>query len=297
MANLITLAEVYTTILDEAYKKGLLTSDLEADPSLVQLSGDGDTLRIPKVSTDGLGDYDRATGYPSGSVDFSWETHTFTVDRAVEFLIDRQDNLETLDIVFAATAGQFARMNVQPEIDAYRFAILAANAGTVINADITATDTVEAVDTAVAQMDNDEVPEENRLLYVTPTVYKNIKNADLFTRDVVNIGDRNVPAYDNMPIIKVPQSRFYTGITLNDGSTSFGYTATTGLTDYEISFMIVYKAASLGVVKQNQVKIFDPETNQDTDGWKMQTRLYHDLFVPDNKVNGIYTHTKATAIA
>lgn len=297
MANTINLAKKYTQFLDEVYKKGMLTEDLEADPALVREGATVDTILLPKITVDGLGDYSRDTGYPDGSVTFEWETHTFTTDRAVEFNIDRQDNLEALDQVFAATSSQFARTAVAPEIDAYRFAELSSSASNVVHADLSKTDTVEAIDTAIATMDSAEVPEENRILYVTPQIYNNIRNADLFERNVMDIEDRSISVYDNIPVIKVPQSRFYTGITLNDGSATFGFQATTGGTEYEINFMLVHTSAALGIIKQNNMKVFDPDTNQDTDAWKMQNRLYHAMFTPDNKTEGIYVHTKGSTIA
>ena len=113
----------------------------------------------------------------------------------------------------------------------------------------------------------------------------------------MDIGDRSFDTYDGIPVVKVPQGRFYTGITLNDGSSDFGYTKTTGGTEYELNFLLVHDAAALPIVKQRQLKVFDPDTNQQTDGWLMQSRVYHDVFIPDNKTVGIYAHTKGTAIA
>jgi hypothetical protein len=41
------------------------------------------------------------------------------------------------------------------------------------------------------------------------------------------------------------------------------------------------------------MKVFDPDVNQAKDAWLFQYRLYHDAFVYDNKVKGIYLHNKA----
>lgn len=96
--------------------------------------------------------------------------------------------------------------------------------------------------------------------------------------------------YNDMPITWVPKSRFYTGITLNDGSTNWGYSKSEGAQD--INFMVIYPPAILQVVKFSLPKIFDPDTNQDKDAWKFQFREYHDAFVYDNKAKGIYLHAK-----
>lgn len=295
MANSIALAKKYTTYLDEVYKRGLTSDVLSIPQELVRNGQNAGEILLPKIALDGLGDYDRASGYPSGSVNFSWETHALTQDRGVEFTIDRQDNLQALDSVFTFTASQFSKQEVVPEIDAYRYAQIASNAGKTVKADLTASDTVEAIDAAIVELEDSEVSKEGMRLFMTPQIYSNVRNSDLFERDIMDIGDRSFDTYDNIPVVKVPQGRFYTGITLNDGSSSFGYSATTG--EYELNFLLVHDAAALPVVKQRQLKVFDPDTNQNTDGWLMQSRVYHDIFVPDNKTVGIYAHTKGTAIA
>jgi hypothetical protein len=297
MANSITLAKKYTTYLDEVYKRGLTSDVLSIPQELVRDGQNAGEVLLPKIALDGLGDYDRATGYPTGSVNFNWETHTLTQDRGVQFTIDRQDNLEALDSVFTFTASQFSKQKVVPELDAYRYAQIASNAGTTVNADLDKTNAVEAIDAAIVELEDNEVNKEGMRLFMTPQIYSDVRNSDLFQRDVMDIGDRTFDTYDNIPIVKVPQGRFYTGITLNDGSSTFGYSATTGGTDYELNFLLVHDAAVLPIVKQRQLKVFDPDTNQKTDGWLMQSRVYHDIFIPDNKTVGIYAHTKATAIA
>ena len=119
----------------------------------------------------------------------------------------------------------------------------------------------------------------------------NLRNSDLFERNIMDIGDRTVSTYDSIPVIEVPQSRFNDEITLNDGSSDFGFTASGN----DINFMIVHQEAALPIVKQQQLKVFDPDTNQQKDGWLMQSRVYHDIFTPDNKVDGIYLHTENIA--
>jgi len=291
MANTIELAQKYTTLLDEQYKRELTSSVLSIPDELVrQAQGAGEIL-LPKIVVDGLGDYDRATGYPEGSVNFSWETHSLGQDRGVEFTIDRQDNEEALDSVFTFASSQFARTKVAPEFDAYRYAQLAAKAPTAqtVNADLTVSDTVEAIETALVSIDNNEVPREGLYLFASPQTISNMRNSDLFDRQMAQIGDRKVDTYDNIPVIKVPQSRFNDAITLNNGASTYGFSATGNA----INFMLVHQSAGLPIVKQQELKIFDPNTNQRKDGWLMQSRVYHDIFTPDNKVNGIYVHTEA----
>ena len=291
MANTINLAKKYTTLLDAQYKKELTSDVLSIPQELVREAQNVGEVLLPKVTVDGLGDYSRADGYPSGDVTLEWQTHSLDQDRGVSFTIDRQDDMEALDSAFAFVSGQFSRMHVAPELDAYRYAQLADVAGNKVDADLDETNTVEAIETALVTMKNDEVPQQGLYLFASPQVMSNLRNSDLFERNIMDIGDRTVSTYDNIPIIEVPQGRFADEITLNDGSTDFGFTASGN----DINFMIVHQGAALPIVKQQQLKVFDPDTNQQKDGWLMQSRVYHDIFTPDNKVNGVYLHTENIA--
>ena len=111
--------------------------------------------------------------------------------------------------------------------------------------------------------------------------------------------NREVDTYDEMPVIRVPQSRFYTAVTLYDGTTSGqtagGYVGTTG--GYKINFMIVHPSAVVKATKHVLPRIFTPDENQAADAWKFDYRVYHDTFAYDNKVKGIYLHRGATALS
>ena len=107
--------------------------------------------------------------------------------------------------------------------------------------------------------------------------------------------DRRVMTLDGMQVIMVPQTRFYKGITLDAGaSASAGGFSKTASTGRDINFMLIDPAAVLQATKLAQLKIFTPEENQSADAWLFQYRLYHDAFVYDNHVKGIYSHIKAS---
>ncbi|MFQ7062117.1 MAG: hypothetical protein ACLRQY_05200 [[Clostridium] leptum] len=106
--------------------------------------------------------------------------------------------------------------------------------------------------------------------------------------------------YDGMRVIKVPKGRFNTGITLNDGlsagETKGGFTVPAS-TSYPINFMIIHPSAVVQIAKHVDPRIFSPQVNQSADAWKFDYRIYHDAFVENNKVAGIYLHRAATANA
>lgn len=295
MANSIALAEKFLPILDGIYQRESLTARLLGANSLIRFNG-ANKVSIFKTDMSGLADYSRANGFVNGDVNAGWEDYTLTKDRGIGLGVDRMDNEETLGMAFGTLAGEFMRTKEIPELDAYRFAAMASASGvSTASADITvgSTDVPALIDAAEQQMGDDEVPYEGRLLYVSEKAYAGLKSK--ITRILANENGVNheVEVYDGMPIIRVPQVRFNTAVTLFDGSENFGYAPTAG--GYKINFMIIHPSAVLPVVKHDIVKIFSPDENQTADKWLFQTRVYHDCFVLDNKVKGIYVHKASTA--
>lgn len=278
--NNIELAQKFIPVLDAAYKKASLSSILDVP---TQVSFDGtNTVKVMKVTTTGLGDYSRANGYAKGNVNVEWEPFTLNEDRSAELEVDRMDDEETLGQAFGMAVSEFNRLNVGPELDAYRFAKYASMAGigSATGALETGAAVIAALRTATTTMDESEVPAEDRVLFITPTL-KGIVD-DLDTTKSKEVLKRFGA------VIEVPQTRFYTGITLNSGADAWGYTK--GADAANINFLVVAKSAIIQAKKLALPKIFSPDENQTKDAWKFQYRLYHDAFVYENKVNGVYLH-------
>ncbi len=299
MANNIALAEKYLPLLDEKYKKESVTSILDAPEELVMQTQQAKTVLIPKMLLQGLGDYDRNNGYVDGDVTLEWESHTFTQDRGRSFSIDNYDNIETMGVAYGKLAGEFIRVHVAPEIDTYRLNTYYNNAGTTVTGTLTENDILLAIDTGVEVLDDAEAPEEDRVLFVSSEVYKLMKNSPTISRritvDESNKGviNRKIEKFDELILRKVPKTRFNTLITLNDGTTAgqeVGGYITSG---QDINFMIVSKSAVAQITKTALPRIFDPTVNQLANAWKFDYRIYHDAFVMDNKVDGIYAHAKS----
>lgn len=298
--NSIALATRYLPILDEVYKQSAKTSILDTANERVRFTG-ANTVELFKTSMDGLGDYNRNAGFPTGSVTGTWEALTLDQDRGRSFLVDVCDNDATLGMAFGTLVGEFLRTQVVPEVDAYRFAKYATNAGTKVNADITVgtTDVPGLIQTAEQVMGDAEVPVEGRVLFISETAYAGLKAK--ISRFVMN-DDRGVQTtvdyYDDMRVIRVPKGRFNTAINLLDGVSAGeeagGYTVPAS-TSYAINFMIVHPSAVAQIVHHVVPRIFSPEVNQQADAWKFDYRLYHSAFVESNKVNGIYLHRASTA--
>lgn len=294
VGNSISLAQKFLPLLDEIYKRQSLTSILDTAEGRVQWTG-ADTVKLFDITTVGLANYSRNGGYVPGDADGSWDPYQLTVDRGRSFSIDNMDNEETLGMMMGNTLSQFERLQVVPEIDAYRFAKWAStsNVCTATGTLNASSDVAALIQDAEAVMDDNEVPYEGRILFVSPTCYKYLK--DDIEKMVINPDTNvqtNIEVYDDMRVIRVPQARFNTAVTLatsTDSAGQGGYTATGN----DINFMIVHPSAILQVVKHNPIRIFSPEVNQEADAYKLNYRVYHDTFVTKNKVKGIYVHSKA----
>ena len=291
MANSIALSKIYTNLLDEVYKNSALTAVLESDASLARAGANANEIVIPKLSMSGLADYKRNSGYVNGDVTLNWETVQFNYERGRMFQVDDMDNEETQNIAFGRLAGEFIRTKVVPELDAFRFAKYAAvtGAGTATGTLATGADVIAALRTAISSMDEAEVPMEDRYLFITPTLLGLVE--DLDTSKSKEVLSRFAT------ITKVPQTRFYSAIKLNDGTSSGeeagGYVKASGAVD--LNFEIIHKPATLQFTKHAVPKIISPEQNQDADAWKYGYRNYGLCDTYENKAAGIYVHKKASS--
>ena len=289
MPNVINKFAKYVPLLDEVYKKEALTSVLDSDASLAQAGANANEIVIPKIDMDGLGDYDRNSGYTNGDVTFTNETVQFNYERGRMFTVDAMDDEETVGLAYGKLASEFIRTKVAPEGDAFRFAQYAGTTGVSSTSGTLSTgaDVIAALRTATTNQDEAEVNTESRYLFITPTL-KGLVD-DLDTTKSKEVLKRFTQ------VIEVPQTRFYTAIDLKDGKsigeTTGGYAKAEGGKD--INFMIVEKSAVMQYNKHIAPKVVTPEANQDADAWKFGYRKYGLADVYENKVAGIYVHHKA----
>ena len=289
MANSIALFKKYIDKLDEVYKQASLTADLDADSTLVQAGANANEIIIPKMSMDGLGDYSRNDGYVQGDVTLTNETVQFNYERGRKFGVDRQDNAETAGVAFGRLGAEFTRTKAVPELDAFTFAKIAgtSNISTTTGTYANGEAWLGALVTAQTAMDDAEVPADSRILYITPEGFNSIHAVDTTkSREVLASFSK---------IVKVPQSRFYTKITLNDGTTegqkAGGYVKASDGKD--INFLIVEKSAIIKYPRILVNKIVSPDDNQTDDKWLFFYRAYGLVDVYDNKVAGVYLSSKA----
>lgn len=269
----INLVTEFAPYVDEKFsaesKKSLLTNN-DFDWSGAH------TIKVYKVSTASMGDYDRAgTGANASrygklqSLDATTEELTLGKDRSFTFAIDKLDEDETKRQLQAASAlARQQREVIIPEVDAYTYAVMFGHAGTTaVAAAITSDNVYGLVCDGTETLDDALVPETGRVLIVTPAVYRALKTAAEF--DSTEIGaemkTKGVVAFlDGMAVIKVPAALLPKG---------FG-------------FMICHPCATVAPVKLEDYKI-----HQDAPGISgslVEGRVCYDAFVLENKADAIY---------
>ena len=161
------------------------------------------------------------------------------------------------------------RQVVIPEVDTYVYGVMTAGAGTKPDAlALTKTNIYEQILTASKVLDDELVPEEGRVLVVTPEVYRIMKlNSEIIMNTEVGADDRKkgvIGNLDGATVIKVPASRLPEG---------FG-------------FMLAHPCATVA-----PTKLEDYKTHQDPpgiNGTLVEGRIVYDAFVLENKAKAIY---------
>ena len=290
----------WINILDDLYKQSSLTGAMDAPAGVIQATQNAKKIKVPRYSAkQGLKNYDKASGYDTGTATLTFDEYELSKDRNRKFVIDRMDNNESLDVAIGTLGREFVKDEVVPEIDAYRFSELVDNANNdnVNERDedtITDDNVLSIIDGMIADAFDEEIAEEDLLLYVSNTVYKHLKNAADLRNSVMPVEmsnglviNRKIQMLDNIPVIPVPKGRFITHVDLlNTSDGGFQATEDTGK---KINVALVSKSAVMGVVKHEITNVFTPQENQSHDGWAICYRLYHDFFALEaKKEKGIF---------
>ena len=128
--NTLEMAKLFQQSLDKQMLVGATSGWMEANASQVKYNG-GDTVRMPKITTSGLATYSRDEGFNQGSVTLSYDDYKLTQDRGRTFHLDAMDIDESNFVASAGNVmGEFQRLQVIPEVDAYRYSRIAALAKT-----------------------------------------------------------------------------------------------------------------------------------------------------------------------
>ena len=244
----INLTTRVTSYVDEVFtsesKKSLLTND-DFDWTGAH------TIKINKVNTVGMNDYDRngTSGKSSRYGDLEelgneMEDLVLKKDRSFTFAIDKMDKDETQGVLAGASAlARQQREVIIPEVDSYTYGVMAANAGT------------KVIDTG-------------RILTVVPDVYRMMKkNTELHIDCDITAEQRAkgvIAMVDGMDVIKMTSKKM----------------------PERAGFMISHPVATVAPTKLEDYKIHQDPPG--ISGELVEGRIVYDAFVLDNKKMAIY---------
>lgn len=275
--------------LKQKYQQGLTSADLTTENKDIKFL-DAKTIKIPYLTMKGYKDHSRNGGFNAQALENGYFTKTLEHDRDVEFFVDSMDVDETNEALSAANiTSTFLEEQSIPETDVYRYSKLYADylslGQTADSTPITAENALSLFDRYMQEMDDAEVPEEGRVLYVTPTVRTLLKQAQQITRvlEASSKGgeiNRVVRSLDDVKLKMVPSSRMKTAYDFTDGFAPASDAK-------QINMVLVHPKSVIAVDKHAYIKLWAPGTHTKGDGWLFQTRKYGDLFLIDTRVKGI----------
>ena len=121
-SNSITLFKKYVPALDEVYRLASMTSALDGPEDMMREGANAGEIVVPDMVLQGLVSYSRNNGFTDGTVTLANQTYQCNYERGRMFTVDALDNAETAGVAFGRLAGEFIRVHVAPEIDAFRIA-------------------------------------------------------------------------------------------------------------------------------------------------------------------------------
>lgn len=303
-ANTLHYAQLLQTTLDKQVVAQATSGWMELNSSMVKYNG-GNEVKIPKLTMDALGDYDRTNGFVDGAVTLSWQTRELTQDRGRSFSIDRMDLDETAFVPTAATVmGEFQRTKVIPEIDAYRYSYVGSKSiaeGKNREYDPSEADILKQLKADIYDI-HDIAGEIPLIITLSTKVLAMLDNSEELKKQLSVIDfvkgelKTKVRAIDINPIISAPSARMKTSYLFSDGKTAGqeGGGFKPAEDAKELNWIICPRQAVIGVSKTDKIRIFTPDENQKADAWKLDYRKYHDAWILDNQFDLIRTSTRKT---
>ena len=274
----IELVQKYSPYVDEIFAK---ESKLDLLTNKDYDFTGAKSVKVYKITTAEMNDYAR-NGYEE-SQKANWSRYgevkdlaattqhmILSKDRSFTFAVDKMDSDETGQALSGASAlARQVRAVVVPEIDAYVYGEMCKSAGTIpAPVTLTASNIYDEITKGTESLDDAEVPEENRVLTVTPAVYRLMKKSPDIVLNTDIGADMRIKGVianlDGLTVVKVPAKRLPAG---------FG-------------FMISHYSATTA-----PLKLADYRVHQDPPGINgelVEGRVVYDAFVLDNKAKGIY---------
>lgn len=242
-------------------------------------------------------------GFGIGGASIEFEIYKLQWKRSRQFRIDYISNEETAGTVIGNALEEFNRSKVIPEVDVSRFSLIADKASASLgnlaaNVTIAANEVIGKFNAAFEWMTEHEVPADDQIIFVNPSVMTLIRNTSELTKQITQADYRSpagidfkVEKYAGRPIIEVPSNRFFTNVLL----TNNGYRAQSS--SKIINFMVISTKAVVPIRKLEWNKIYGPDMSglAGFHGYLINYLLYHGVIVPRNKIVGCYVNVSGVS--
>lgn len=281
----------YARELANAYPYLSYFSEIWAGPNSQKYKPvNGKTVMIPSMTTSGARavNRDKIDGVFNRNFNNEYQAVTMSMDREWDTLVDPMDIQETNQVVTIANITKtFNEFQKIPEMDAYAASHLAGFAqsfGTVDNTTLSVKNILATWDGYLAYMVDQRINRDRLVAYMTPNVYKMLKEAAGITRfidagtGIRNI-DRNVGKLDGVVIKEVPSDMM---------KTIYDFTVgwTVGGSAQQINMMLVDPMAVVAPIVY-ETSMMSAPTAQSKGKWLYYERYYYDVFALNNRRCGV----------
>ena len=285
----LNYAQAYAQALAQAYPYVLHFAALRSTENDSRYKWTGaKTIEIPSLSTTGRVDADRdSIGVAKRNYENAWEPKTLGNHRQWATLVHPMDIDETNHAASIQNITRtFNEEQKFPEMDAYLVSKVYADwTGFGKTGDTTAlteANILGVFDNWMAAMDEANVPQSGRILYITPGNRKMLKNAADLARTIMN-GDENVrriiKALDDAQIESVPSALMKTIYDFTEGWKP-------GVGAKQINMMLVHPSAVITPEKYAFAQLDAPSAGSNGK-YVYFEESYDDTFVLEKRVDAI----------
>lgn len=275
------LSKVYTGLADELLERESFSRILGDRNKILGFENNFRTTHEVKVSVldvSKTGFLDYNGHYPVNKLSTTIKTYKMGNDRALKIIYDKlkETDKSVMGMSLTYALNKITRNKAVPEVDAYNFAKIYQQIETPQDFSSKTTKMLDTIDGIVDEIfDKNGIPNDQLVLFVNTKVGRKIKqeleakkvyfNASEITANGYKF---NVPTYEDIPIIQIPKSRFYTKLKLyteaeyETADTKVGY-AKDETEGKDIAFLLLPRDAYLPLMKFEEIKIA-PDTITNT---------------------------------
>ena len=288
----LNYAQQYQQALEQEFPYVLYFGALFSTPNNGRYQWiNGNTIKIPKLSTTGRVDGDRETiGTKKRNFNNEWETLTLDNHRTWSTLVHPRDVQETNQVATIANITRvFNDEQKFPEMNAYCvskiYADWTAASNTADKTVLTTENVLEVFDKMMTDMDEARVPRAGRILYVTPEVRTLITNAKQIYRtlDVSTQSSAIRRGVTSIDEVQIPES-------VPSDMMKTVYDFTTGWevdeSAKQINMFLVHPQAVITPISYEFAQLDAPSAGSDGK-WVYFEESFEDVFVLKNKMKAI----------